>query len=236
VCNFLSALYTKGKKFICQPLYTDSHSELLAWSGIQERDTSAPVQNFVRLELLPPDKSEDWLDVANWREKVDEHEVPEWFDEAARFDAFEQMREVIADAITDEGGRLTFGKLMIVSTGRHKVRGCKVFSLGNSTVKALDNSTVKALDNSTVKALGNSTVKACGNSTVEAWDNSTVKACGNSTVEAWDNSTVKALDNSTVKALGNSTVKALGNSTVKALRFHRGSIIDTREKQEVLTK
>jgi hypothetical protein len=211
MCNFLSALWTRAGKLICQPLYTDSHSELMAWAGIEERNTSAPVQQFVRLELLPPESTDEWVDTAKWQEKVDEHETPDWFDKASRFDAFEQMRSIIADAITDDAGRLTFGKLMILRKGANAtVRGARVFSLGNSTVKAL------------------------GNSTVEAWGNSTVKALGNSTVEALDNSTVKALGNSTVEAWGNSTVKALGNSTVEALD-NRATVIDTRKPAAAAT-
>ena len=93
MCNFLSAIYTRNKRLIASPEYTDSHSDLLRFHGIKERDTSAPVQQFVRLELIPS-SSADVADVSTWKEVLDEHEVPEWFDKAARHSAFYDLREV----------------------------------------------------------------------------------------------------------------------------------------------
>lgn len=159
MCNFLSALFTRPGKLICQPLYTDSHSELMEWAGIRERETTAPVQQFVRLELTPPENCSDWLDVANWKENIDEREVPEWFDKAARFDAFEQMRTIIAESITDDPGeRLVFGKLMILrGEAKVKVKSSRVFLLDNSTATLWDNSTATLWGNSTATLRENST-------------------------------------------------------------------------------
>ena len=190
MCNFLSAIFTATGKLICEPVYTDSHSELLDFANIKERDTTAPVQQFARLELRPPEDSEKWLALENWTEHVDEHEVPAWFDKAAHFDAFAQMRDIISAAITDGDGRLTFGKLMILRSGSARCRSGRVVALGSSTVTAL----------------GSSTVTALGSSTVTAWDSSKVTA--------WDSSTVTALGSSTVTALDSSKVTAWGSSMV----------------------
>ena len=190
MCNFLSAIYTATGKLICEPVYTDSHSELLDFARITERYTTAPIQQFVRLELTPPTETSDWLEIENWAEKVDEKEVPAWFDKAARFNAFEQMREIITSAITDGDGRLTFGRLMILRSGSARCKHGRIF----------------ALDSSKVTAWGSSTVTAWGSSTVNAWDSSTVNA--------WDSSKVTALDSSTVTAWGSSTVTVRDSSTV----------------------
>ena len=190
MCNFLSAIFTATGKLICEPVYTDSHSELLDFARINERDTTAPVQQFVRLELLPPNDSEKWLALENWTEHVDEHEVPSWFDKAARFDAFARMREIISDAITDGDGRLTFGKLLILRAGSARCRSGRVVALGSSTVTAWGNSKVTAWGSSTVTAQDSSTVTAQDSSTVTALDSSTVTAQGSSTVTAWGSSKV----------------------------------------------
>ena len=190
MCNFLSAIYTATGKLICEPVYTDSHSELLDFARITERYTTAPIQQFVRLELTPPTATSDWLVIENWSEKVDEHEVPAWFDKAARFTAFEQMREIVTSAITDGDDRLTFGRLMILCSGSARCKHGRIFALNSSTVTAWGSSTVTALDSSTVTALGSSKVTALDSSTVTALDSSTVTALGSSTVTAWDSSTV----------------------------------------------
>ena len=182
MCNFLSAIYTATGKLICEPVYTDSHSELLDFARITERYTTAPIQQFVRLELTPPTETSDWLEIENWAEKVDEKEVPAWFDKAARFNAFEQMREIITSAITDGDGRLTFGKLTILRSGSARCRHGRIIALGSSTVTARGSSTVTAWDSSTVTAWDSSKVTA--------WDSSTVTARDSSTVTAWDSSTV----------------------------------------------
>ena len=206
MCNFLSAIFTATGKLICEPVYTDSHGELLDFARINERDTTAPVQQFVRLELLPPKDSEKWLALENWTEYVDEREVPAWFDKAARFDAFAQMRDIISAAITDGDGRLTFGKLMILRSGSARCRSGRVVALGSSTVTALGSSTVTARGSSKVTARGSSTVTALDSSTVTALDSSKVTARGSSTVTAWGSSTVTALGSSTVTARGSSKV------------------------------
>ncbi len=87
MCNFLSAIWTRGGKLICQPQYTDSHSGLLEANGIVEKNTAAAVQDFVRLELTPPEIEDEFLDFLAWDEGVDEHEVPAWFDEASNVTA-----------------------------------------------------------------------------------------------------------------------------------------------------
>ena len=228
MCNFLSAIFTATGTLICEPVYTDSHNELLDFANIKERDTTAQVQQFVRLELLPPEEdSEKWLSLENWTEHVDEHEVPSWFDKAARFDAFARMRDIISAAITDGDGRLTFGKLLILRAGSARCRSGRVFAWGNSKVTARDSSKVTALGSSTVTAWDSSKVTARGSSTVTALDSSTVTAWDSSKVTAWDSSTVTARGSSTVTALDSSKVTARDSSKVTA----RGSSTVNDERQ-----
>jgi len=180
MCNFLSAIFTRDGRLICQPQYTDSHSDLMAAYGIKARQTDAPVQQFVRLELIPPEPFV--LDMAKWQETIDEHEVPAWFDDAKRFDAFEQMREIIANAVVTDTRDMLLGGFYILADKAliKEMRGSRVVMLGNSQVETMwgnsqvetmwGNSQVGAmLENSQVKTmLGNSQVETMrGNSQVE---------------------------------------------------------------------
>ena len=137
MCDFLSAIYTRDGRLLHKPGLTNSHSHLAAMYGVQERQTDAPVQQFVRLELTPPseDSDKDLFDFSKWREDVDEWEVPEWFDAAAKFDAFEQMRELLVAASQRPPGMYT-GELLLVREGFYKATHCYVLSSGSAEVHA----------------------------------------------------------------------------------------------------
>jgi len=208
MCNFLSAIFTRDGRLICQPQYTDSHSDLMAAYGIKARQTDAPVQQFVRLELIPPEPFV--LDMAKWQETVDEHEVPAWFDDAKRFDAFEQMREIIANAVVTDTRDMLLGGFYILADKAliKEMRGSRVVIVGIEEVEVTEgNAQVKVIQGySQVEAMmGNAQVATMlensqvetmrGNSQVETmWENSQVKTMwGNSQVETmWGNSQVKA--------------------------------------------
>jgi len=224
MCNFLSAIFTRDGRLFCQPQYTDSHSDLMAAYGIKERQTDAPVQQFVRLELIPPEPFV--LDMAKWQETIDEHEVPAWFDNAKRFDAFEQMREIIINAVITDTRDMLLGGFYILADKAliREMRGSRVVMLGNSQVETMwENSQVKTMrgnsqvgtmrENSQVETMwGNSQVETMrGNSQVETmWENSQVETMrGNSQVGTmWENSQVGTMR-------GNSQVETMwGNSQV----------------------
>ena len=172
MCNFLSAIYLRTGKLICHSTCTDSHSELLEANKISERVTDAPVQQFVRLELVPP--KEFTTDTSKWSEEIDDHEVPNWFDKAARFDAFEQMREIIREAVVSGNQGLVFEKLLIISDGSVKTRGCRVITLNGSKVEARNGSSVDARSGSKVVVRYGSSVEAYNGSSVKAYNGSKV--------------------------------------------------------------
>ena len=145
MCNFLSAIWTRPGKLICEPTYTDSHSDLIEAFGLREKMTTAPVQDFVRLELTLPDGSEnEFFDFAKWREQIDEREVPTWFDDAARFDAFESMRELLAAARDRSDKSLVLGSLVFAKASAMRVIGCRVTAWSGSNVTAYAGSNVTA--------------------------------------------------------------------------------------------
>jgi len=223
MCSFLSAIYLRTGKLICQPEFTDSHHELMEANGVAERDTTAPVQQFVKLELVPspppannvPFDESLYLSFDKWHEVVDEHEVPAWFDAAARFDAFTALRDLLAAAANREGARL-FGGLVFVKSAETVTHGSRVKAMSGSQVKARSGSRVEAWSGSQVKARSGSQVEARSGSRVEAWSGSQVKARSGSQVKARSGSRVEAMSGSRVEAWSGSQVKAWSGSQVKA--------------------
>jgi hypothetical protein len=206
MCQLKSVIILKDRVFV--PDY-DSHTNMLEELKIKDTGENAE-KLFVRAELIPKD-DDMFSPIEEWRFKVDQDIIPEWFVE-------EHEKSRVVSAVTEwakEHIHIGISNLGVYA-GTHYLKNCR-------EAKAYGNSTVEVCDNSTVEGYGNSTVEACGNSTVEAYGNNTVKACDISTVKAYGNSTVKAYSNSTIEAYSNSTIEAYDNSTVKA---HNNSTIE----------
>ena len=76
MCNFKSGIILKNK-IVLAPEGNESHSELLESLGIDDNYMNAS-KTFVRAELIP--KSDDKMtNVKEWRYKVDQDIVPDWY-------------------------------------------------------------------------------------------------------------------------------------------------------------
>ena len=76
MCNFKSGIILKNK-IVLAPEGNESHSELLESLGIDDNYMNAS-KTFVRAELIP--KSDDKMtNVKEWRYKVDQDIVPNWY-------------------------------------------------------------------------------------------------------------------------------------------------------------
>lgn len=80
MCNFKSGLILKNK-VVLAPMYNESHSALLRSLNIEDTHLNAS-KTFVRAELLPKDGNKA-TDVSEWKFKVDQDIVPEWYEEDA---------------------------------------------------------------------------------------------------------------------------------------------------------
>ena len=77
MCNFKSGIILKNK-VVLTPEGNESHSDLLESLGIEDTYMNA-LKTFVRAELIP--KNDDKMtDVKEWRYKVDQDEVPDWYE------------------------------------------------------------------------------------------------------------------------------------------------------------
>lgn len=77
MCNFKSGVILKNK-VVLAPEGNESHSDLLESLGIEDNHMNA-AKTFVRAELLPKNKDK-MSDVKDWRYKVDQDIVPDWYE------------------------------------------------------------------------------------------------------------------------------------------------------------
>lgn len=77
MCNFKSGIILKNR-VVLAPEGNESHSDLLDSLGIEDNHMNA-YKTFVRAELIP--KNDDKMtDVKDWKYKVDQDIVPEWYE------------------------------------------------------------------------------------------------------------------------------------------------------------
>ena len=77
MCQFKSGVILKNK-VVLTPEGNESHSDLLESLGIADTHMNAS-KTFVRAELIP--KNDDKMtDVKDWRYRVDQDIVPDWYE------------------------------------------------------------------------------------------------------------------------------------------------------------
>lgn len=77
MCNFKSGIILKNK-VVLAPEDNESHSDLLESIGIEDNHMNA-TKTFVRAELIPKN-NDKMTDVKEWRYKVDQDIVPDWYE------------------------------------------------------------------------------------------------------------------------------------------------------------
>lgn len=77
MCNFKSGIILKNK-VVLTPEGNESHSDLLESLGIEDTHINAS-KTFVRAELIPKD-DDKMTNVKEWRYKVDQDIVPDWYE------------------------------------------------------------------------------------------------------------------------------------------------------------
>jgi len=77
MCQFKSGIILKNK-VVLTPEGNESHSNLLESLGIADTHLNA-AKTFVRAELIPKD-NDKMSDVKDWRYKVDQDIVPDWYE------------------------------------------------------------------------------------------------------------------------------------------------------------
>lgn len=78
MCQFKSGIILKSK-VVLTPEGNESHSDLLESLGIEDSHMNA-AKTFVRAELIPKDDNK-YTDINEWKYRVDQDIVPDWYEE-----------------------------------------------------------------------------------------------------------------------------------------------------------
>lgn len=104
MCNFKSGIILKNR-VILAPEGNESHSNLLESLGIKDNHMNAS-KTFVRAELIPKD-NDKMIDVKEWRYKVDQDIVPDWYEKDP--DRYEkEFREAVEKYMEDWKKKIKF--------------------------------------------------------------------------------------------------------------------------------
>lgn len=95
MCNFKSGIIFKSRIVLC-PEGDESHSDLLESLNIEDNYINAS-KHFVRAELIPPNYNKG-IPVEEWKYKVDQDVVPDWYEEdPKRYE--EEFRNKVKDEV-----------------------------------------------------------------------------------------------------------------------------------------
>lgn len=78
MCQFKSGVILKNR-VVLTPEGNESHSDLLESLGIEDNHINA-TKTFVRAELIPKDDNK-YTDISEWKYRVDQDIVPDWYEE-----------------------------------------------------------------------------------------------------------------------------------------------------------
>src|SRR6202142_3536638 len=157
MCNFKSAIVTRQGD-VCEHWNTDSHEDLIDLFNLRDRKDF-----FVRVEFNP-EKVQDLIDVEKYVLKVDEENVPEWFEEY-REATQKRLSEIVSRVIRKdyaanilvEGAYILFGDTKI-----GKLFGARIVSLSGGTVNNIWGGTVNNISGGTVNNIWGGTVNNIG--------------------------------------------------------------------------
>ena len=93
MCQFKSGIILKSK-VVLTPEGNESHSDLLESLGIEDNHMNA-TKTFVRAELIPKDGNK-YTDISEWKYRVDQDIVPDWYEkDPGRYE--EEFRDAVRE-------------------------------------------------------------------------------------------------------------------------------------------
>lgn len=188
MCKFKSFIVTKDK--ILYSLKEEFHTHILDEYGINDTKQCA---DFVRVEFLPKNDIFD-INLDNWKLKVDQDYIPDWFFVDAELP---KLKKIMTEIIIPEQIFID-QKDLIIKNNTVYVRDCIVHVHNHTYVKAYGTSKIKAYDKCKICAYDNTEVEAYDESYIAAYDKYKICAYDESYIEAYDESRVYAKDKSII--------------------------------------
>lgn len=146
MCNFLSAIVKPNGDILCNPEYTDSHSELAAYHGLPDPDGLTGLARCVRVELI---RSESGV-IEEYKFHVDENTVPDWWDSDMAVRVECSMRDRLKRLVVkvDLNGHCEVHGVGVIPPEAKTVRliNARVDSIHNVTILSMEDSKVRQIE------------------------------------------------------------------------------------------
>ena len=237
MCHMKSCLVLKNRVFC--PAY-DSHQDMLKELDIEDNEVNA-MKTFVRVELIPPEATSDYLDdkyftslqapLSEWKLVVDQDILPDWWEPAIYRPAIEEEvqkwldkyvlinqkeKTIVGNGYKDRYYLYNCEYIFLIDTNSVMKNCSAIRCEGGNSIIAIDSklSSGKTLDIQ-YYIYGCSALHARNETPVWAYDESYVCSyVGN--VYLRDNATCEAYRRTNVVAEGKSSVEAYDNTIVRA--------------------
>ena len=128
MCKDLSLIFLKNYTILEDFEHTSSHEDLIDEHNLDDSPEAKYLEKFCRVEYTPPENLKDIEDLSKWNLKVDECEIPSWFD-------VDKARNLIENKVSSmfikEDRKILLGGCWIILGGNiNKIKNSKVIYLG----------------------------------------------------------------------------------------------------------
>ena len=152
MCQFKSAIVVRdegakgGIRLLMSP-WTESHSELITIFKLRDNDRLT----FARVEFSPSSMAKAYL-VEEYKLRLDEERMPDWWNAEIEVDVTERMRAYIKSIIVDGDVELLIGGQFVIAPN------AKVQCAKSMVINAICGGTVSAICGGTVSEIRGGTV------------------------------------------------------------------------------
>jgi hypothetical protein len=188
---------------------SDSHEDIIEEHGIHIDGARGP--NGVRFEIVPPD-SDYFSDPETWEYRLDQAEVPEWYDAA---DMERRGRIALADWL----------KCKVVTAGEVTANQGNRYISGNASANIGGNASADIWDNARANIRDNASADIWGNARADIWDNARANIRDNAHADIGGNAHANIGGNARADIWDNARADIGGNASVHV--YDRGVAVKT---------
>ena len=113
MCHFKSAIVMQDGR-VLHSEFTDSHEDLIALYGIDDKRRSAEITKFVRVKFYPTNLI-DLAEPEKYVLRLDENQAPAWWDDERKEAAAGELKAIIERMIVDDNREILVGGSYILT-------------------------------------------------------------------------------------------------------------------------
>ena len=192
MCKLKSAIVLKDRVYCPDH---DSHDRMLMELNIKDTYENAS-SLFVRIELSPADGRVD-SDVDDWRLKVDQDILPDWWAEEVDVPRIRAVVQAWCD-------------VHVLRDGYHELRNGQWYLCGNASAKLYCNASAKLHRSASAKLYDSASAKL--------YDSASAKLYCNASAELYDNASAELHCSASAELYGSASAELYGNASAKLHR------------------